>query len=35
LYGHDAFLKDVVPVAAILREALADAAFDCGKGGAA
>jgi homoserine O-acetyltransferase len=35
LYGHDAFLKDVVPVAAILREALADTAFDCDKGGAA
>ncbi len=25
LYGHDAFLKDVQPIAAILREALADA----------
>lgn len=24
LYGHDAFLKDVIPVAAILRDALAD-----------
>ena len=30
LYGHDAFLKDIIPVAAILCEALAD-----GAGGAA
>ncbi len=35
LYGHDAFLKDVGPIDAILRAALADAGSDCGKGVAA
>jgi homoserine O-acetyltransferase len=35
LYGHDAFLKDVAPIDAILRLALNSAAIDCGSGGAA
>jgi homoserine O-acetyltransferase len=35
LYGHDAFLKDVEPISAILREALRDATEECAVGGAA
>ncbi len=35
LYGHDAFLKDVMPVAAILRKALETSSFDCSNGGVA
>jgi homoserine O-acetyltransferase/O-succinyltransferase len=35
LYGHDAFLKDVAPIDAILRLALSRAANACGNGGAA
>ena len=35
LYGHDAFLKEIEPIDAILRAALEDSAFDSGNGGAA
>ncbi|HTD29078.1 MAG TPA: homoserine O-succinyltransferase [Xanthomonadaceae bacterium] len=35
VYGHDAFLKDVAAVDAVLRQALNGAATDCGKGDAA
>ncbi len=35
LYGHDAFLKDVEPIAEILRDALHDATEGCAVGGAA
>jgi homoserine O-acetyltransferase len=35
LYGHDAFLKDIEPIAAILREVLRDATVECAAGGAA
>lgn len=35
LYGHDAFLKEVEPIAAILRESLRDLAAPCALGGAA
>ena len=34
-YGHDAFLKEVEPIATILREALREAAAECSVGGAA